>query len=76
MAASATSQDQRVYRITLQGRMDEEFVSAYCPAGTVLVQEGDIARLTNVRADQAAIIGLVRHLYHLGFTILALETVF
>ena len=74
MAAHTSQQDQRVYRITLRGRMDEEFVAAYCPAGTMLTCDGDTACLTEIRADQAGIVGLVRQLHNLGYTILAFES--
>ncbi len=67
--------DLRTYRITLRGQVDEEFVAAYCPAGTLLAHEGDTARLSDIRADQSGIVGLVRHLHNLGCTIVALETV-
>jgi hypothetical protein len=73
MTAHANLQDQRVYRITLQGQIDEEFVDAYCPTGTVLVREGDAAVLSAIHADQSAIVGLVRHLHSLGYSLLALE---
>ncbi|MGQ9816281.1 MAG: hypothetical protein ACUVR3_14310 [Candidatus Roseilinea sp.] len=74
MAARANPQDQRIYCLTLQGGVDEEFVAAYCPAGTALIRAGDVIRLANIHADQASIIGLVRHLHNLGCTILALES--
>ena len=74
MTAHANLQDQRVYRITLQGQIDEEFVDAYCPPGTVLACEGDATALSNIHADQSAIVGLVRHLHNLGCSLLALET--
>jgi len=54
--------------------VDEEFVAAYCPPGTVLICDGDTSRLTEIRADQAGIVGLLRHLHNLGCTILALES--
>ena len=74
MTAHTNQQDQRVYRITLRGQIDEEFVEAYCPPGTVLACEGEAAVLSNIRADQSAIVGLVRHLHSLGCRLLALET--
>jgi len=67
-------QDQRIYCLTLQGGVDEEFVAAYCPAGTTLTCTEDVIRLANIRADQTSIVGLVRHLHNLGCVILALES--
>ena len=74
MTAHANLQDQRVYRITLRGQIDEEFVEAYCPTGTVLACEGETAVLANIHADQCGIVGLTRHLHNLGYTLLSLET--
>jgi len=74
MAARANPQDQRIYCITLQGGVDEEFVAAYCPTGTTLTHAGDVIRLANIHADQTSIVGLVRHLHNLGCIILALES--
>ena len=73
MTAHTSQQDQQVYRITLRGQIDK-FVEAYCPPGTVLACEGEAAILSNIHADQSAIVGLVRHLHNLGCTILALES--
>ena len=74
MTAHTSQQDQHVYRITLRGQIDEAFVEAYCPPETVLACEGGAATLSNIHADQSAIVGLVRHLHNLGCTILALES--
>ena len=73
MTVSTKEQGLRAYRITLRGRVDEEFVAAYCPAGTLLICDGEATRLCNICADQSAIVGLVRHLHNLGCTIVALE---
>jgi hypothetical protein len=74
MTAHTSQQEQQVYRITLRGLIDEEFVEAYCPPETVLACDGGTAILSNIHADQSAIIGLVRHVHNLGCTILALES--
>ena len=74
MTAHTSQQDQQVYRITLRGQIDEAFVEAYCPPGTDLACEGEAAILSNIHADQSAVVGLVRHLHNLGCTILALES--
>ena len=74
MTAHTSQQGQQVYRITLRGQIDEEFVEAYCPAGTVLACEGETAVLANIHADQSGIVGLTRHLHNLGCTLLSLET--
>jgi hypothetical protein len=74
MTAYTSQHDQQVYRITLRGQIDAEFVEAYCPAGTVLACEGETAVLANIHADQSGIVGLTRHLHNLGCTLLSLET--
>ena len=74
MTAHTSQQDQQVYRITLRGLIDEEFVEAYCPPETVLACDGGAAILSNIHADQSAIVGLTRHLHNLGCTLLSLET--
>ena len=74
MTVHTIQQDQQIYRITLRGLIDEEFVEAYCPPETVLACEGEAAILSNIHADQSAVVGLVRHLHNLGCTILALES--
>jgi len=74
MTAHTSQHDQHVYRITLRDPIDAEFVEAYCPPETVLACEGGAAILSNLHADQAGIVGLVRHLHNLGYTILALES--
>ena len=74
MTAHTNQPDQQVYRITLRGLIDEEFVEAYCPPETVLACEGGAAILSNIHADQSAIVGLTRHLHNLGCTLLSLET--
>lgn len=57
------------YTIGVYGRLDEEFISAFCPPGTRLEQEGECARLSGIHADQAAILGLLRQLHNLGCAI-------
>lgn len=74
MNPHTSQQDQRVYRITLRGQIDQEFVEAYCPAGTVLAGEGETVVLANIHADQSSIVGLTRHLHNLGCTIVALDS--
>ena len=68
------SNDIRVYQIRLNGQMDEDFVAAFCPAETLLTDEGDTTRLANIRTDQSGIIGLIRSLHNLGCTILSVTT--
>ena len=66
--------DQRIYRLGLACQLDEEFVSAYCPAGTERRNEDETTLLENIETDQSGIIGLIRTLHNLGCTILFLAT--
>ena len=68
------SNEMQVYRMRLSGRMGDDFVNAFCPAGTLRTDEGETTLLANIRTDQSAIIGLIRSLHNLGCTILAVIT--
>lgn len=74
MTMHNTQRGPRAYRITLQGLVDEDFVAAFCPPETDLVHDDGVTVLSNIQADQASMVGLVRHLHNLGLTILALES--
>ena len=74
MSDENVSKDMRVYQIRLSGLMDEDFVHAFCPAGTLRTDEGETTLLANIRTDQSGIIGLIRSLHNLGCTILAVTT--
>ena len=74
MTAHTSQQDQRVYRITLRGQIDEEFVEAYCPPETVLACEGEAAILSNIHADQSGIVGLSATSAQPGVHLAQLET--
>ena len=74
MNNDSESKDMRVYQIRLSGQMDEDFVQAFCPAGTLRTDEGETTLLANIRTDQSGIIGLIRSLHNLGCTILAVTT--
>ncbi len=65
---------KRLYTLELVGRLDEEFINAYCPADTVLIQKKDSSILMNINTDQSGLIGLIRVLHNLGFILLALTT--
>ena len=64
----------RTYSLTLSGDLDDEFLSAHCPAGATLTRRGDCTRLENLQTDQAGILGLLRALHNLGLTILEMST--
>ncbi len=74
MAENAIMQERRVYRLRLAGRLDEEFVAAYCPAGTLLREEEQATVLADICTDQSGFVGLIRHLHNLGITILTMDS--
>ena len=64
----------RTYSLTISGEIDDDFLSAHCPAGATLTHCGDCARLENLQTDQAGILGLLRALHNLGLTIFEIST--
>lgn len=62
------------YSLTLSGKLDDDFISAHCPAGVTLTTAGEITTLANLHTDQAGILGLLRALHNLGLTILEMNT--
>ncbi len=74
MEPQNSDQNLRCYTLKLSGTLEDEFTSSYCPAGTVLIYENGTTSLSNIRADQSGIIGLIRHLHNLGCTILSLNS--
>lgn len=63
------------YTISLDGVLEEEFISACLPPDCdIQVKEG-ITTLSNVRSDQSGMVGLIRHLHNLGCTILSIYIV-
>jgi hypothetical protein len=61
------------YQIRFEGTVDQEFVAAFCPPETTLSYDGAITTLDHLVTDQSGILGLVRHLHNLGYTILSLN---
>jgi hypothetical protein len=63
----------RTYSLTISGDLDNDFLSAHCPAGATLMQCGNCTRLENLHTDQAGILGIFRVLHNLGLTILEMN---
>lgn len=67
--------DMRSYQIQIYGRVEEEEINATSPLRLAVVRvEGD-ATLFTVRTDQSGLIGLVRYLHGLGFTLLSVSCI-
>lgn len=62
------------YRLKILGPLDDDFVTSYCPEGTMLSVEGDLSLLDRICADQSAVIGLLRHLHNMGCTIVEMTS--
>lgn len=65
--------DAHVYTLTFAGAVDGDFLASFCPEGTVATAVNHHITLTNLRADQSGIIGVIRRLHNLGCTLLALR---
>ncbi|HRJ40304.1 MAG: hypothetical protein KJZ86_27215 [Caldilineaceae bacterium] len=65
--------EMHYYQMRIAGRLDDEFVTSFCPAGTEATWDADGTRLERIETDQSGIIGLIRSLHNLGCTILYLE---
>jgi hypothetical protein len=61
------------YTLTFAGAVDEEFLASFCPEGTAATAVNHHITLTNLRADQSGIIGVIRRLHNLGCTLLELR---
>lgn len=68
-----TTTDTHIYTLHFSGAPGEDFLADYCPAGTTLTVEKDAFILSNLRADQAGVLGIIRSLHNFGCTLLELE---
>lgn len=73
MTADTKKNDQQLYQIKFSGRVDDDFVTSFCPPGLTIERDGDITFISNIRTDQSGMIGLIRHLHNLGCTILSIN---
>jgi hypothetical protein len=68
-----TAADSHTYRLKFSGAPDDDFLADYCPAGTTLTIGMDTFTLSNLRTDQAGVLGIIRSLHNFGCTLLELE---
>ncbi len=71
MTTQVTPGDLHTYEIKLGGALDEDWVAAYCPAGVKVEYTGEVTLLSNIVADQASLVGLIRNLHGLGCSLLS-----
>lgn len=68
-----TASDAHVYTLHFSGAPEDEFLGDYCPAGTTLTLGENTFSLSNLCADQAGILGIIRRLHNKGCILLELE---
>jgi hypothetical protein len=70
----AAMDDVRLYHIQIAGEVAESDLTAFCPLGTTVEPGDNASSVLTVRTDQSGLVGLIRHLHGLGFTLLAFQT--
>ena len=63
--------DSCTYHIEVQGQVDENDLNAMIPLRMTVVRMEEAATLFTTRADQSALIGLIRYLHGRGFVLLS-----
>lgn len=66
-------EDVRTYRIRIRGHIDEAELNARSPLHLVVEASDDHSTQVVLNADQAAVIGVLRHLHGLGFVLLSVD---
>jgi len=66
--------DVHTYTLTFAGVLDDDFLTSFCPEGTVATAVDQHTTLTNLCTDQSGIIGVIRRLHNLGCTLISLST--
>lgn len=59
------------YQIEVRGQVDEEAFNATSPLQVTVVRAEAYVTLFTICADQAGLIGLIRHLHRQGFVLLS-----
>lgn len=63
----------RTYTLIIDGELDADFTAAFCPPKTKPELDGRMLRLTNLRIDQAGLLGIIRSLHNLGCILVSLS---
>ncbi len=69
----ATASEPHRYTLLFAGTPDNTFLADYCPAGTQIKAGNACFTLFDLCADQAQVLGIIRHLHNLGCLLLQLE---
>ncbi len=64
-------EDVNSYHIRVRGPVDEADLNAGSPLHLIVAESGPEAALLIFSADQAGMVGLIRHLHGLGYVLLA-----
>ncbi len=64
--------DFRVYKIQVQGQVEEEDIRTACPLHIRIEEAGGTETTFVVRSDQSGLIGLVRYLHGMGLVLLSI----
>ncbi len=65
-------EDVNTYHIRVRGPVDQEDLNAGSPLRLMVAESGPDAALLTFSADQAGMVGLIRHLHGLGYVLLAI----
>lgn len=68
-----TTSHSYVYTLSFYGLSDDSFLGDYCPTGTTLTVGENTFTLSNLSADQAGLLGVIRSLHNLGCTLISLS---
>lgn len=63
--------DSCTYSVEVKGRVDERVFNAASPVQATVTRHDEAATLLSICADQAGLIGLMRHLHAQGFVLLS-----
>ncbi len=69
----STMDDVCIYQIQIYEQMSAAEIERFAPPGLQLAPAGNNTTLLSVRSDQAGLIGLIRQLHGLGFTLLSIR---
>ncbi len=58
--------ETHLYTLRFSGTLHESFLIDYCPLGTELTLDEDTFVLSNLRSDQAGLLGMLRYLHNHG----------
>lgn len=67
-------EDICLYEIQIHGLVDEDDLNLSSPIGLKLERKTGNSTYFSIRADQAGMVGLIRHIHGLGFLLLSISS--